>query len=182
MNELILGLVIVALIAYIIYIKKYDEPFLETQMGEDMTKGMARENFGSTMGEDMTRRMASAGSKWEGSLQDDFESFADYKADGYNDIHDGDGSYTDYIAAGIDPLIQKRHTENFIASMKKNDPARMSAVASATRFATRETPPPPVPWVGFSIPRAQKIDYNQRQVPEIMEGSYAQDDVFRIRM
>lgn len=180
MNELILGLIIVALIIYILYSRS--ESFLERQMSGDMQTRMASEGFlERNVGEDMSRGMAGR-DKWEGSMQENFESFDDYKGDGYDDILDGDSTYTDYLKDTIDPSIVKRHRENFVGSMKNNDPSRISAVTSVTRYTTRETPPPPGKYVGFSIPRAQKIDYNQRQIPEIVEESYATEDAIRFNI
>lgn len=181
MNELILGLIIIALIIYIIYSKS--ESFLERQMTGDMQTRMSSENFlGSSMGEDMSRGMAGSKDKWEGSMQENFESFDDYKGDGYDDILDGDSSYVDYMKGTLDPSIIQRHRDNFVGSMKDNDPSRISAVTSVTRYTTRETPPPPGKYVGFSIPRAQKIDYSQRQIPEIVEESYAQEDAIKFNL
>lgn len=178
---MILGLIILTLVIYIVYTYRIHEKFGESKMTKNMEVEMSREHFGERK---MTKNMEVEMSRdkkesYESRAQrENFEAFEGYEGDGMGGIYGENGDYTEYLIDTVEPGLQRKHKDNFLKAMENNNPGTTSAVTAGARYITTETPPPPGPIVGFYTPRAIAVDYDQKQIPEIREESYAQSDSF----
>lgn len=190
-NALIIAVVIL-LVVYFVY-KKTFEGFLERQMNGNLQVDMAsdRRRAGSdAVIENFLER------QMNGNLQVDiasdrkrpkmdYEMFDNYHGDpaimdesvnGNRLNEDGAGIYTEFMRASVDPSLVTRQT-NFIKDMNDGDLSKSSfSAVNTARYVTREAESPPNV-IGLRPARSVYVNYNQKQVPEIMpEDSYADED------
>jgi len=191
-NALIIAVVIL-LVIYFVY-RKSVEKFLERQMNGNLqvdiasdrtlksTAVIGNENFlERQMNGNLQTDLASSRTR----PKMDYEMFDNYHGDptimdesinGNRLDENGAGIYAEFMRTSVDPSLQSRQT-NFIKDMNDGDLSKSSySAVNTAKYVTREAESP-ANVIGIRPVRSVTINYNQKQVPEIMpEDSYADED------